>query len=149
MYLALEQFNLDLKRIFWVLMFFRSGQVAKWSKNLFYIKADTSIFFILSWSTFKQQFWAQFFLVNTETNTTNILERSSYYQNNWIVEDYLDSFQILVSNTGYMDPHTLVVKFQRGLESRIRLLLYLWDALKIQIQRFSIKQLERLTRSGW
>jgi len=120
MYLALEQFNLDLKRIFWVLMFFRSGQVAKWSKNLFYIKADTSIFFILSWSIFKQQFWAQFFLVNTETNTTSILERSSYYQNNWIVEDYLDSFQILVSNTGYMDPYTLVVKFQRGLRSRIQ-----------------------------
>ena len=32
-----------------------------------------------------------------------------------MVDDYLDSFQALVSNTGYMDPQTLVVKFRRGL----------------------------------
>jgi len=30
-----------------------------------------------------------------------------------MVDDYLDSFQALVSNVGYMDPQTLVVKFQR------------------------------------
>ena len=32
-----------------------------------------------------------------------------------MVDDYLDSFQALVSDAGYMDPQTLVVKFQRGL----------------------------------
>jgi len=31
------------------------------------------------------------------------------------VENYLDSFQTLVSDTGYSDLKTLVVKFQRGL----------------------------------
>jgi len=30
------------------------------------------------------------------------------------VDDYLDSFLTLVSNTGYTDPRTLVVKFHQG-----------------------------------
>jgi len=32
-----------------------------------------------------------------------------------MVDDYLDNFQALVSNAGYTDPWTLVVKFQQGL----------------------------------
>jgi len=39
------------------------------------------------------------------------LEGTSYHQGNQIVDDYLDSFQVLVSDVGYMDPRTLVVKF--------------------------------------
>ena len=39
-----------------------------------------------------------------EADTVNILERSSYYQGNWTVDNYLDSFQILTSDAGYMDP---------------------------------------------
>ena len=37
-----------------------------------------------------------------------------------MVDDYLDSFQALVSDAGYMDPRTLVVKFQRGLRLDIQ-----------------------------
>jgi len=36
------------------------------------------------------------------------------------VNDYLDSFQALVSNAGYIDPQTLVVKFQQGLRLDIQ-----------------------------
>ena len=49
----------------------------------------------------------------------NTLEGSSYYQGNWTVDDYLDSFLILASDTGYMDPRTLVVKFRCGLKLNI------------------------------
>ena len=31
------------------------------------------------------------------------------------MDDYLDNFQVLVSDTGYTDPRTLVVKFRQGL----------------------------------
>jgi len=37
-----------------------------------------------------------------------------------MVDDYLDNFQTLVSNTGYTDPRTLVVKFRRGLKLGIQ-----------------------------
>ena len=36
------------------------------------------------------------------------------------MDDYLDSFQALVSNAGYMDPWTLVVKFRRRLRLGIQ-----------------------------
>jgi len=36
------------------------------------------------------------------------------------VDDYLDSFLILASDAGYMDPWTVVVKFRRGLKLNIQ-----------------------------
>ena len=36
------------------------------------------------------------------------------------MDDYLDSFLTLVSDTGYTDPQTLVVKFHRGLRTNIQ-----------------------------
>jgi len=36
------------------------------------------------------------------------------------VDDYLDNFQALVSDVGYTDPQTLVVKFRRGLQLGIQ-----------------------------
>jgi len=118
--LALEQFSYDEKKIFWTLAFFKDGWAARWSKNLFCQEADTSIFPIQSWTDFEQQFWSQFFLVNVEADAVNTLEGSSYYQGNQIVDDYLDSFLTLVSDTGYMDPRTLVVKFCWGLKFNVQ-----------------------------
>jgi len=36
------------------------------------------------------------------------------------VDDYLDTFLTLVSDAGYTDPRTLVVKFCRGLKTSIQ-----------------------------
>jgi len=102
--LALEQFTCDKEKIFWTLAFFKDRRAVKWSKNLFCQEADTGIFPIQSWTDFKQQFQSQFFLVNAEADTINTLEGSLYYQGNRTVDDYLDSFLILVLDTGYMDP---------------------------------------------
>ena len=98
-------------------MFFKGGQTAKQSENIFRYKANTGKLPIQTWADFKQQFQTQFFPVNTKANVINTLEKVSYYQGNWIVDDYLDGFQTLVSNAGYIDPWTLVVKFQR--ESKV------------------------------
>jgi len=118
--LALEQFTCDEEKIFWTLAFFKDGRAAKWSENLFRQEADTGIFPIRSWTDFEQQFWSQFFLVNAEADAINTLEGSSYYQGNQTVDDYLDSFLILASDAGYMDPRTLVVKFRRRLKLNVQ-----------------------------
>ena len=81
---------------------------------------DTSIFPIQSWADFERQFQSQFFLVNAEADAVNALEGSSYYQGNRTVDDYLDCFLTLVSDAGYTDPQTLVVKFRRGLKMNIQ-----------------------------
>jgi len=44
------------------------------------------------------------------------------------MDNYLDNFQALVSNAGYTDPWTLVVKFRQGLrigiQNQIATMLY-------------------------
>jgi len=120
LHLAPEQFTCDKEKIFWTLAFFKDKHAVKWSKNLFCQEADTGIFPIQSWVDFEQQFRSQFFLVNAEADAINTLEGSSYYQGNWTVDDYLDSFLILASDPGYTDPRTLVVKFRRRLKLNVQ-----------------------------
>jgi len=117
--LAPEQFSYNEEKIFWTFIFFKDGRATRWSENLFCQEADTGIFLIQSWTDFKQQFQSQFFPVNAEADAVNALEGSSYYQGNRTVNNYLDSFLTLVSNAGYTDPQTLVVKFHQGLKSNI------------------------------
>jgi len=109
--LAPEQFHNEQKKILWALTFFRSGRAAKWSKNVFRQEADTGVFPIQTWRDFEQQFWVHFFPVNVKADAINALESISYYQGGRTVDDYLDNFQALVSDAGYTDPRTLVVKF--------------------------------------
>ena len=117
--LAPEQFSCDEEKIFWTLTFFKDRYAMRWSENLFRQEADTSVFPIQSWADFEQQFRSQFFLVNAEADAVNALEGSSYYQGNRMVDDYLNRFLTLVSDAGYTDPQTLVVKFCRGLKMNI------------------------------
>ena len=118
--LAPEQFHNKQERILWALIFFKGSHAAKWSKNMFRQKADTGVFPIPTWGNFEQQFWVHFFPVNAEADAINALEGISYHQGDWMVDDYLDSFQTLVSDAGYMDSWTLVVKFQCGLRLDIQ-----------------------------
>ena len=69
---------------------------------------------------FEQQFRLHFFPVNAEADAINTLEGTSYHQGGRTVDDYLDNFQTLVSDAGYTDPRTLVVKFRRGLKLGIQ-----------------------------
>ena len=87
---------------------------------MFCQEADTGIFPIQTWKDFEQQFRQHFFPANIEADAINALEGTCYHQGNQTVDNYLDSFQALVSSTGYMDLWTLVVKFRRGLRLGIQ-----------------------------
>ena len=118
--LALEQFHDEEERILWALTFFKGGRAAKWSENVFRQKADTGVFPIQTWRDFEQQFRLHFFPINAEVDTINALEGTSYHQGGRMVDDYLDNFQALVSDAGYTDLQTLVVKFRWGLQLGIQ-----------------------------
>ena len=58
--------------------------------------------------------------MNIEADVINTLEGTSYHQGGQTVDNYLDNFQTLVSDTGYTDLQTLVVKFRWGLKLGIQ-----------------------------
>ena len=89
-------------------------------KRLYGVTADIGVFPIRTWRDFEQQFRVHFFPVNTEADTINALEGTSYHQGGQMVDDYLDNFQALVSDAGYTDPWTVVVKFHQGLRLEIQ-----------------------------
>ena len=119
-HLALEQFHDEEERILWALTFFKGGHATKWSENVFCQEADTGVFSIQTWRDFEQQFQLHFFPVNAEADAINMLEGTSYHQGGQTVDNYLDNFQALVSDAGYMDLRTLVVKFHQGLRLGIQ-----------------------------
>ena len=49
-----------------------------------------------------------------------MLESISYFPGNCSVDDYLNKFTDLITNAGYTDLKTIVVKFQRGLNPQIQ-----------------------------
>jgi len=53
--------------------------------------------------------------ITAEADAINALKGTSDYQGGQMVDDYLDNFQALVSDAGYMDSQMLVVKFRCGL----------------------------------
>jgi len=118
--LAPEQFHDEEERVLWALTFFKSGRAAKWSENVFRQEVDTGVFPIRTWRDFEQQFRVHFFPVNAEADAINALEGTSYHQGGQTVDDYLDNFQALVSDAGYTDSLTLVVKFRQGLRLGIQ-----------------------------
>jgi len=107
-----EEFHDEQEKILWALIFFKGGRATKWFKNVFCQEADTGVFPIQTWGNFEQQFWIHFFPVNAEADMINALEGASYHQGGRTVDNYLDNFQVLVSDPGYIDPRTLVVKFR-------------------------------------
>jgi len=109
--LALEQFYDEQEKILWALTFFKNSHATKWSENVFRQEVDTGVFPMLTWGDFEQQFRLHFFLVNVEVDAINTLKGTSYHQGGRMVDDYLDNFQTLVSDVGYTDLQTLVVKF--------------------------------------
>ena len=58
--------------------------------------------------------------MNTDIAAINRLESVAYFQGRRSVDEYLDEFMDLISEAGYTDTKTIVVKFRRGLEPRIQ-----------------------------
>jgi predicted aspartyl protease len=57
--------------------------------------------------------------LHADAVATNILEGRTYFQGDRSVDDYLDDFRDLISESGYTSPKTIVVKFRRGLDPEV------------------------------
>jgi hypothetical protein len=116
-----DSFSDDQMKILWALSYLKSGRAAKWAARVFRWEEDNRGFHkFLDWDNFHDEFKAEFCPANTDIAAINRLESVAYFQNRRSVDEYLDEFMDLISEAGYTDNKTIVVKFRRGLDPRIQ-----------------------------
>ena len=108
-----EDFADEQTKIIWAMSYMKSGRAQKWTACIFCWEQQpensrANKFF--NWEDFRNEFRKEFTPAHSDALAINRLESAAYYQKN----RPLDEFQDLVTESGYSDPKTIVVKFQRG-----------------------------------
>ena len=113
-----EQFEDDVARIQWVMSFMKEGRAARFVEEAYDLRAAGADPYP-TWNDFQSDFIARFFPLHPTERATNVLEGITYFQNRRSVDEYLDEFRGLITQSGYVDPKIIVVKFWRGLNQSI------------------------------
>ena len=119
--LSPDTFDSEVTKIVWAMSYMKSGRAGCWASREFELEAasETHTLRFFDWYDFEEEFRKDFTPLNEEATAVNTLETTAYFQGRRSVDEYLDSFQDLVYDSGYTDPKTIVVKFRRGLDRRI------------------------------
>jgi len=97
----------------------KSDRASRWAQRNLEQEANSGELPWVDWEDFELEFRKLFTSIYTEAMAINTLEGTSYFQGKQSVDDYLDKFLDLISDSGYTDPKTIVVKFRRGLRRDI------------------------------
>jgi len=116
-----DNFSDQQTMIVWVLSYMKSGRAAKWAARVFRWEEENSeLYRFRDWEHFRREFKEEFCPAHTDIAAINRLESVAYFQNKRSVDEYLDEFMDLVTEAGYTDNKTIVVKFRRGLDPHIQ-----------------------------
>jgi hypothetical protein len=117
-----DQFPEEQTKIQWAMTYMNQGRAQKWANRVYHweaVPANIGNPHFVDWDDFRSRFQTKFFPLHLDAVATNKLEGTSYFQGRRTVDDYLDDFRDLISDSGYADPKTIVVKFRRGLNPSI------------------------------
>ena len=98
------------------------GRAQKWVQRIYHwesLPTNVGSDYFVDWDDFRSRFKTEFYPLHSEALATNTLEGTTYFQGHRPVDDYLDDFRDLITESGYTDPKTIVVKFRRGLRPTI------------------------------
>jgi hypothetical protein len=118
-----EEFRDEQTKIVWAMSYMKSGRAAKWTARIFRweeLPENSGFPKFLDWSDFRDEFKKEFTPAHADSLAINRLESTAYYQKSRSLDDYIDEFQDLITESGYTDPKTIVVKFRRGLNPQIQ-----------------------------
>jgi hypothetical protein len=94
----------------------------KWVNRIYQweaLPASANVDYFVNWDHFRSVFRNEFYPLHADVVATNILEGQTYIQGDRNIDDYLDYFRDLISESGYTSPKTIVVKFRHGLDPKI------------------------------
>ena len=117
-----DNFPDEQTKIQWAMTYMNQGRAQKWANRVYHweaIPANVRNPHFVNWDDFRSHFRTEFFPLHSDAVATNKLEGTTYFQKRRPVDDYLDDFRDLITESGYTDPKTIVVKFRRGLDPAI------------------------------
>jgi len=117
-----DQFPEEQTKIQWAMTYMSQGRAQRWVNRIYQweaLPANANVNYFVDWDHFRSVFRNEFYPLHADAVATNILEGRTYFQSNRSVDDYLDDFRDLISESGYTSPKTIVVKFRRGLDPKI------------------------------
>jgi hypothetical protein len=117
------EFPDDQAKIVWAMSYMKSGRAQKWTARIFRWEQepdnrDSNKF--VDWVDFRDEFKKEFTPAHADSLAINYLESTAYFQKGRSLDDYIDEFRDLITDAGYTDPKTVVVKFRRGLNTLIQ-----------------------------
>jgi hypothetical protein len=116
-----DSFSNDQTKIIWALSYMKTRRAARWASHVFKWEEENEGYTkFLDWNDFKSEFHKECCPTNSNVAVVNELKSTAYYQETQLVDDYLDEFLDLITESGYTDLKTLVVKFKRGLDPEIQ-----------------------------
>lgn len=121
--LCQKEFPDEQTQIIWAMSYMKTGRAQKWAARIFrweQLPENNGCTKFFDWSDFRSEFRKEFTPAHADAVAINKLESTAYYQKNRSLDDYLDEFQDLITESGYTDPKTIVVKFRRGLSTQIQ-----------------------------
>ena len=98
------------------------GRAQKWVGRIYHwesLPTNIGSNYFFDWDDFRSKFKIEFYPLHSDALATNKLEGTTYFQGRRPVDDYLDEFRDLITESRYTDPKTIVVKFRRGLRLAI------------------------------
>jgi len=118
-----NSFTDEQAKIVWAMSYMKAGRAAKWSTRVFRWEEqleNVGYHKFVDWEDFRDKFKREFCPVYADSAAINRLESTAYFQKSCSVDEYLDEFQDLITEAGYSDPKTIVVKFRQGLDTQIQ-----------------------------
>lgn len=128
-WLCLSEFLDKQTKIVWAMSYMKTSRAQRWTDQIFCWEQqpenlESNCF--LDWEDFCEEFQRDFTPSHTDTQAVNNLETAAYFQKGRSLDDYINEFQDLITDSGYTDPKTIVVKFHRGLNAQIQNAVVPW-----------------------
>jgi hypothetical protein len=99
-----KEFADEQTKIVWAMSYMKARRAAKWSARVFHWEQqpdNSESTWFLDWTDFLEEFRKEFTPAYADALTINRLESSAYYQKSRSLDDYLDEFQDLITESSY------------------------------------------------
>ena len=109
-----DQFPDEQTKIQWAMTYMSQGRAQKWVGRIYHwesLPTNVGSDYCVDWDDFRSKFKMEFYLLHLDALATNKLEGTTYFQGRRPVDDYLNEFRDLITESGYTDPKTIVVTF--------------------------------------